>query len=60
MDSSISIIGGGPSGACMALVLAQRGFRVTVYEKRDDPRTIERARVESRYVSDTLIYIVNN
>ena len=44
----------------MALVLAQRGFRVTVYEKRDDPRTIERARVESRYVSDTLIYIVNN
>lgn len=49
MDSSnrIAIIGGGPSGACMALVLAQRGFHVDVYEKRDDPRIEERVRVES-------------
>jgi kynurenine 3-monooxygenase len=47
-DSSIAIIGGGPAGACMALILAQRGLSVDVYEKREDPRAVERAaRLES-------------
>jgi hypothetical protein len=35
----IAIIGGGPAGACMALVLASKGFIVDVYEKRLDPRS---------------------
>jgi kynurenine 3-monooxygenase len=46
--TSIAVIGGGPAGACMALILAQRGFSVDVYEKREDPRAAERAaRLES-------------
>jgi len=47
MDATIAIIGGGPSGACMALILAQRGHSVDVYEKREDPRAEARAREES-------------
>jgi hypothetical protein len=35
----IAIIGGGPAGACMALILASKGFIVDVYEKRLDPRS---------------------
>ncbi|EKF30424.1 2,4-dienoyl-coa reductase fadh1, putative [Trypanosoma cruzi marinkellei] len=31
----IAVIGGGPSGASCALVLAQRGHEVTIYEKED-------------------------
>jgi kynurenine 3-monooxygenase len=37
-DDSIAIIGGGPAGACLAALLAARGFSVDVYEKRPDPR----------------------
>ena len=37
-DNSVAIIGGGPAGACLAALLAQRGFLVDVYEKRADPR----------------------
>jgi len=36
--SEISIIGGGPVGVVAALYLAKRGFRVTIYEGRPDPR----------------------
>lgn len=37
----VAIVGGGPSGACLALILAQRGFTVDVFEKRADPRAAE-------------------
>ena len=35
---SVTIIGAGLAGALLASYLAQRGFRVRVYERRDDPR----------------------
>lgn len=37
-EGKIAIVGGGPAGACMALILAQRGFSVDVFELRADPR----------------------
>jgi len=36
----ITLIGGGLVGALLALQLAQRGFKVEVYEKRPDPRRV--------------------
>ncbi|MEO6065715.1 MAG: NAD(P)-binding protein, partial [Lysobacterales bacterium] len=36
--TSIDLIGGGLAGALMAGLLARRGFRVTVYERRADLR----------------------
>jgi kynurenine 3-monooxygenase len=35
---SINIVGAGPTGALLAILLQRRGFRVTVYESRRDPR----------------------
>ena len=37
-DEPLSIIGAGLAGALLATLLAQRGWRVDVYEKRADPR----------------------
>jgi kynurenine 3-monooxygenase len=37
-DKSITIIGAGLAGALLATLLARRGWRVDVYEKRGDPR----------------------
>ncbi len=34
----INIIGAGLAGSLLAILLAKRGFRVTVYERRADPR----------------------
>jgi kynurenine 3-monooxygenase len=34
----VVVVGAGPVGALMALILAQRGRRVQVYERRRDPR----------------------
>lgn len=34
----INIVGGGLAGSLLAILLARRGFRVTVYERRGDPR----------------------
>jgi kynurenine 3-monooxygenase len=34
----VNIIGAGLAGALLAILLARRGFAVTVYEKRSDPR----------------------
>jgi kynurenine 3-monooxygenase len=34
----VQIIGAGPSGTLLALLLAQRGLKVRVFEKRADPR----------------------
>jgi len=36
---TITLAGGGPVGALLAHLLAQRGFAVDVFEKRPDPRT---------------------
>ncbi|HVT32395.1 MAG TPA: NAD(P)/FAD-dependent oxidoreductase [Rhodanobacteraceae bacterium] len=38
MDKEITIVGAGLVGALLATLLAQRGFAVTVYERRNDPR----------------------
>jgi kynurenine 3-monooxygenase len=34
----VSIVGAGPSGALLAILLQRRGVRVTLYESRPDPR----------------------
>jgi kynurenine 3-monooxygenase len=37
-ERSVSIVGAGLAGALLALLLARRGLRVTLYERRPDPR----------------------
>ena len=37
-DRNITIIGGGLAGALLAILLAQRGWSVDVFERRGDPR----------------------
>lgn len=37
-SSHVAIVGGGLAGSLLALALAERGYRVDVYERRDDPR----------------------
>ena len=34
----VNIIGAGLAGSLLAILLAKRGFKVTVYERRPDPR----------------------
>jgi kynurenine 3-monooxygenase len=36
--SGVNIIGAGLAGSLLAILLARRGFKVTVYERRPDPR----------------------
>jgi len=36
--AGVNIIGGGLAGSLLAILLARRGFKVTVYERRPDPR----------------------
>ncbi|MEQ1830187.1 MAG: NAD(P)/FAD-dependent oxidoreductase [Pirellula sp.] len=38
MQPDVIVIGGGPSGAAAATLLAQRGFRVTIFERDRFPR----------------------
>jgi kynurenine 3-monooxygenase len=40
-DRSINIVGAGLAGALLALLLARRGFKVTLFERRPDPRGAE-------------------
>jgi kynurenine 3-monooxygenase len=40
LSESVTIVGGGLAGALLATMLAQRGYRVRVYEKRADPRQV--------------------
>jgi kynurenine 3-monooxygenase len=35
---AITIIGAGLAGSLLAILLARRGWQVTVYERRGDPR----------------------
>ncbi|HEV8695085.1 MAG TPA: FAD-dependent oxidoreductase, partial [Lysobacter sp.] len=37
-DRHITIVGAGLAGALLATLLAQRGWKVEVFEKRGDPR----------------------
>ena len=37
--AEVTLVGGGLSGALLALMLARKGVRVTVYERRADVRT---------------------
>ena len=37
-ERHITLIGAGLAGALLATLLAQRGWKVDVYEKRGDPR----------------------
>lgn len=41
LKTEIALIGGGPVGALLACVLAQRGFSVDVFERRPDLRTTD-------------------
>ena len=36
---AMTIVGAGPAGSLLALALARRGFAVTVFERRTDPRS---------------------
>jgi kynurenine 3-monooxygenase len=40
-DGGINIVGAGLAGALLALLLARRGLRVSLYERRPDPRQSE-------------------
>lgn len=35
-DEKIAVVGGGPVGSSLALVLAKHGYTVDLYEKRED------------------------
>jgi kynurenine 3-monooxygenase len=37
--SGVNIVGAGLAGSLLAILLARRGFKVTVYERRGDPRS---------------------
>jgi kynurenine 3-monooxygenase len=38
--SAVTLIGAGPTGALLAILLRRRGFAVTIYESRGDPRAV--------------------
>jgi kynurenine 3-monooxygenase len=39
-ERAVNIVGAGLAGALLALLLARRGLRVTLYERRPDPRQV--------------------
>jgi len=39
-DHSLAVVGAGLVGSLLALILANRGYQVTVYERRADPRKV--------------------
>jgi flavoprotein hydroxylase len=42
-DADVVIVGNGPIGATLSVLLAQRGWRVTVLERRPKPYRLPRA-----------------
>ena len=45
------IVGAGPAGSLMAILLGRRGWQVQVYERRADPRPLADAAVERRSIN---------
>ncbi|HEV8444906.1 MAG TPA: FAD-dependent monooxygenase, partial [Steroidobacteraceae bacterium] len=37
--AGVNVIGAGPAGSLLAILLAKRGLPVSIYERRSDPRT---------------------
>lgn len=37
MDQRVAVIGAGPIGAALGILLAKKGFKVDVFEKRPNP-----------------------
>ena len=56
--TSVTVVGAGPTGALLALLLQRRGCRVTLYESRPDPRggTGERGRSINLALADRGIH----
>lgn len=52
-DASIAVIGAGPGGLTAAMMLAARGFRVTIFEKDDRPGGRNAAIETNGYKFDT-------
>jgi kynurenine 3-monooxygenase len=46
-EREVSIVGAGLAGALLALLLARRGLRVALYERRPDPRQAQPERGRS-------------
>ena len=46
-----TIVGAGPAGSLMAILLGRRGHRVDVFERREDPRRLADAEVERRSIN---------
>ena len=46
-ETSVAVIGGGLVGSLHAILLAQRGFRVDLYEARPDIRRLQHVRGRS-------------
>ncbi len=36
IDKKVAVIGGGPAGIAMALILGQKGYNITIFEKNED------------------------
>jgi kynurenine 3-monooxygenase len=36
-NKHVAIVGSGPTGSTLAIILAQKGYKVDIFEKRDDP-----------------------
>ncbi|GAA5069486.1 kynurenine 3-monooxygenase [Thermocatellispora tengchongensis] len=49
--ATAAIVGAGLSGSLLALFLARRGFRVEVFERRDDPRAGGKQDAEGRSIN---------
>lgn len=47
MAEPVTIVGGGPAGALAALMLSRRGYRIRLFEGRDDPRLEAAAEAEA-------------
>src|SRR5579884_1329815 len=39
-EANVNIVGAGLAGPLLAILLSRRGFPVTLYERRDDPRRV--------------------
>jgi kynurenine 3-monooxygenase len=47
----VLIVGAGPAGALMAILLGRRGYQVDVFERRADPRQLADTEIERRSIN---------